>query len=164
MTTERQYEHPMISYFLAHQDDRAMLAALRRGLGARPGDAPDLLPYVVPFVTRSGWTEESLYLVASLFGLHPLNSSTGNLGAHIRQIDPTGDNSEAIERRFTALLRASSLDLAVPLRQMISLLKSKDIPVNWHQLLSDVLSWNDPDRRRNVTRYWAASFWTSKKS
>ncbi|MFQ3659692.1 MAG: type I-E CRISPR-associated protein Cse2/CasB [Anaerolineae bacterium] len=161
MNPERTYEHPLVAYLLAHQDNRAMLAALRRGLGMPPGEAPDMLPFVVPFVNYSGWSETVAYVIASLFGLHPSHTPSGNMGAHVRRLapNPKEDGNEAVERRFTALLRADAADLEYPLRQMISLLKSNDIPVNWHQLMSDVLQWNDPERRRNVVRRWASSFW-----
>jgi CRISPR system Cascade subunit CasB len=161
MTPETTYEHPLVAYLLDHREDRAMLAALRRGLGMLPGEAPDMLPYVVPFVNFSGWPESAAYLLASLFGLHPLHTASGNFGGHIRQM-ANDANLEAVERRFNALLRADEDTLEYPLRQMISLLKSNDIPVNWHQLMRDLLSWNDQERRRNVTRRWASSFWNPR--
>lgn len=160
MTPERPFEHPLVAYLLEHRDDRAILAALRRGLGMQPGEAPDMLPYVVPFVNYSGWRETVAYLIASLFGLHPSHTPNGNMGAHVRQLAPSkSEANEAVERRFTALLRADAADLEYSLRQMISLLKANDIPVNWHQLMSDVLQWNKPESRRRVVRRWASSFW-----
>lgn len=164
MNSEETYKHPLITYLLDHSQDRAMLAALRRGLGQLPGDAPEMLPYVVPFSSKSRWTERVAFLVASLYALHPEHISRGNMGAHVRQIDPQGDNSDAIERRFTALMRIEPDDLDAPLRQMVSLLKSKDIAINWHELMSDLLAWNDPEKRRKVTLRWANAFWNPKQS
>jgi CRISPR system Cascade subunit CasB len=70
--------------------------------------------------------------------------------------DPKGDNT-AIERRFTALLAAHHDDLDFYLRQAVSFIKSKEVPINWHQLLSDVLDWHYPSR--SVQKKWASAFW-----
>jgi CRISPR system Cascade subunit CasB len=79
------------------------------------------------------------------------------MGAHFaRARDPQSDNT-AIERRFTVLLAAHPDDLNFYLRQAISFLRSKEVPVNWHQLLSDVLNWGHPDRY--VQHQWARAFW-----
>jgi CRISPR system Cascade subunit CasB len=55
------------------------------------------------------------------------------------------------------LLAAHPDDLDFHLRQAVSFLKSRDVPVNWHQLLSDVLAWGHPERY--VQRRWARAFW-----
>ncbi len=58
---------------LAEREDRGALAALRRGLGKQPGAAPEMFPYLAPWTQHEhGWGEECMYLVASLFALHPV--------------------------------------------------------------------------------------------
>ena len=95
--------------------------------------------------------------MAALFAYHPDPGGSGNLGqAFRRTLDPNGDNT-AIERRFTALLTAHPDDLPFYLRQAISFLQSKEVPVDWHQLFADVLAWGHPDRY--VQKQWARSFW-----
>ena len=61
---------------LVTNDDRAALAALRRGLGQRPGETMELYPYVVPYVQRLQYTsdENPYYIIASLVGLYPTPS------------------------------------------------------------------------------------------
>jgi len=153
-------QYPFILYLEAHIKDRAMLAALRRGLGQPPGSAPDMFPYVVPFVLQ--WNESDLYLVASLFGLHPSLSTTGNIGTHIKDFSRAKhfkrvDDDEATKRRFIQLLRYNRDALDTPFRQQISLLKSQNVAVNWHQLLYDLHYWDHADRF--VQRQWAFAFW-----
>ena len=63
----------------------------------------------------------------------------------------------AVERRFVALLNTHPDDLDDQLRQAVSFLHSKDVPVNWHQLLRDVCAWGHPERY--VQRRWAGAFW-----
>jgi len=153
--------YPFITYLEKRREDRAMLAALRRGLGRPPGTAPEMYRYVVPWLgdDTPRWREDAYYLVAALFAYHPKEGGQGNLGrSFARARVPQGDNT-AIERRFTALLSAHPDDLDVYLRQAISFLKSKETPVDWHQLLSDVMAWGHPDYRERVQKAWARAFW-----
>ena len=151
--------HPLITYLESLRDDRAALAALRRGLGQPPGTVASMYRYVVPWLPDDTppWRETAYYLIAALFAYHPAPGGTGSMGRHFaRTRDPKGDNT-AIERRFTALLSAHPDDLDFYLRQAISFLRSKDVPVDWHQLLSDLLAWGHPDRY--VQQQWARAFW-----
>ena len=152
---------PFVTYLESLAEDRAALAALRRGLGEAPGAAPEMYRYVVPRLPANlpRWHEDQYYLVASLFGLHPLAGGSGNMGHHFAQAAVDGGNEDAvaIERRFTILLNAHADDLPFLLRQAISYLQSKDIPVNYHQLLGDLRWWNS--ERRSVQRRWANAFW-----
>lgn len=154
--------HPFVTHLERLSDDRAALAALRRGLGRPAGSVPEMFPYVVPFLPGQAkpWMEDACYLVASLFALHPVSANGGNLGNHFAQtLDPGGEN-QAVERRFTALLASHPDDLPFFLRQAVSFLKSKDVPVNWHQLMRDINQWNHPDRF--VQHNWANAFWGYK--
>ena len=152
-------KHQFVEHLESLREDRAALAALRRGLGQPPGTVASMYPYVVPRLPDDApsWVEDAYYLVAALFAYHPAAGGVGNLGHHFaRTRDPQGDNT-AIERRFTALLAAHREDLGSYLRQAISFLKSKEVPVNWHQLLFDVIAWGHP--ARYVQNKWARAFW-----
>ncbi|HVO70931.1 MAG TPA: type I-E CRISPR-associated protein Cse2/CasB [Aggregatilineaceae bacterium] len=159
--SEPTEQHPFITYLESKREDRAIMAALRRGLGQPPGSAPPMFPYVVPFLHDNmyAWQEESHYIVASLFGFYPESTVHGNMGTHFATLQRENPASAAVERRFVALMAAHPEDLDFHLRQAISLLKSKEVPVNWHRLMRDVLRWNNPDARARVHRQWAAEFW-----
>lgn len=141
---------------------RAALAALRRGLGKQVGEAPEMYPYVVPALPDVDEQQErTFYLVAALFGLHPRDVPTDdgrgvNLGASLSRLAGESE-SGGVERRFVALLNASRPDLPEHLRHAVSLLKSKDRPLDWVQLLRDVRDWEHPERP--VQRAWARSYW-----
>jgi CRISPR system Cascade subunit CasB len=47
-------------------------------------------------------------------------------------------------------------------RQIVALLKSHDIPVNWNRLFEDISFWEHPERR--VQKRWARSFWGSAET
>lgn len=155
-------EHYFISYLksLVEKDDRGALAALRRGLGQEPGSAPEMYRYVLPLLPEnpSRRQEKAFYLIAALFALHPASTTKGNLGAHLAIARSEG-NEAALERRFTALLSAHPDDLPNYLRQTISLLKSKDVPVNWSELLYNIQSWDHPEYGDSVRKRWATAFW-----
>jgi CRISPR system Cascade subunit CasB len=155
--------HPFVTYLEGLREDRAALAALRRGLGQPPGTVPDMYPYVVPRMPGDlpPWEEEVYYLVAALFAYHPAAGGSGNMGVHFyRARDPQGDDT-AIERRFTALLSAHPDDLPFYLRQAVSFVRSKEVPVNWHALFYDVRNWGLESRA--VQKRWAASFWSRRE-
>jgi len=159
-----QGKHPFVEYLERLRDDRGALAALRGGLGRPTGTVADMYRYVVPWLPDDTppWREAAYYLIAALFAYHPDAGGIDNMGRHFaRTRDPQGDNT-AIERRFTALLAAHPDDLDFYLRQAVSFLKSKEVPVNWHQLLSDVLAWGHPERY--VQRQWARAFWGRARS
>lgn len=165
MSKDKQPEYPFITYLELLRQDRGALAALRRGLGQPPGTVADMYPYVVRYLNEqaSASEEAAYYLIAALFAYHPQEGGTGNLGRSFAQAldrSPNADNT-AIERRFTALLAAHPDDLDLYLRQAVGFLRSKEIPINWHQLLHDVLAWGHPDRI--VQRNWARSFWGREK-
>lgn len=146
---------------------RAVLAELRRGLGQPPGLAPTVGRYVQPFLTTedSNKREEAYYLVASLFGLHPACAASGNMGQHFAQLwpDKTKDPPDNIARRFNILLSADWDTLPDYLRQAIGLLKSNatPVPVNWVELLDDILKWENPDGR--VQLRWSRGFWRKSR-
>ncbi len=160
MSKPTDLDEKFIAYLESLREDRAALAALRRGLGQPTGAEPQMYPYVEPWLpdTNRAWLEKDYYLVASLFAYHPEPKGSGNMGAHFaRTREPTGDNT-AVERRFVALLAAHPDDLRrFYLRQAVSFLKSKEIPINWRQLLADLRRWDHP--HRYVQHRWARAFW-----
>lgn len=160
-TQEQTFDEKFISYLekFVRDDNRAALAHLRRGLGKE--NAIEMFPYI------SGWTanlsrrdENAFFIIASMIGLYPTNSwksdekGKNNLGKSLTFLK---DESDSIEKRFVALLNSDEEDLPNYLRQIISLLKAKETPINWHLLLKDIKGWSHEDRY--VQRNWAKGFW-----
>lgn len=166
MSTYETRKHPFVSYLEASADDRAMLAALRRGLGAAPGDPETvgMMPYVERRIRKEASRSEvqDIYMLAALFALHPSSISSGNMGDHLRRQAAEDGSAEATERRFVQLLRMRRETLEPRLRQQISILKAKDEKVNWHQLIADLRNWDHP--KRFVQRRWASAFWRAHQS
>jgi len=148
---------------MAEGGERGALASLRRGLGQPPGTVAEMYRYVEPFLggMESGarYKEFAFYLVAALFAFHPKSTNEGNMGTHLAKTR-TDAGTDALERRFTALLAAHPDDLSEYLRQAVSFLKSKEIPVNWNQLLRDLQNWDKrDDPKYSVQKRWAREFW-----
>lgn len=149
------------------QKNLAALAALRRGLGKRPGEAAEMFPYVVPFLgdRLSQRRQDDYFLVASLFAAHQLLWSPSadsreqtNLGASFRWLSHVVE-SGSIEQRFVALLNAARDDLPEHLRHAASLLKAHDIPIDWLKLLHDLRGWDWESH--SIQRDWAYAYWRS---
>jgi CRISPR system Cascade subunit CasB len=165
----RDREERFVNYLarLAAAENRAALAALRRGLGKRPGETADPLPYVLPWVPEgvSAAEETRWFLVASLFALHPVGWTSPpdrrqltNLGASLALLARENESGRAgVERRFVALLNAHYEDLPEHLRHIVALLRTHGVPVDWAQLLRDFRYWGA--ERRTVQRNWARAFW-----
>lgn len=155
--------HPFIESLetLRDSDDRRALAALRRGLGHPIAENHAMYPYIVPWLDETSGTGEEAryYLIAALFAFHPQSGGTGNLGTSFARTRTPESDDTAIERRFTALLTAHQDDLPFYLRQAISYLKAKEIPVNYHQLFYDLKHWAEHQEQGAVQRRWAQAFW-----
>lgn len=156
---------------LSAREDRAALAALRRGLGSEPGATPEMYPHVEPYIPAEAGrvTVAAAYLVASLYGLHPVHQDSETrswarrgLGASLRALRrPPGQDEDdpGATRRFIALLNCSRDALPHHLRGLVTLLRSRTemTPIDFRQLRRDILDWEHEDRR--VQRAWASGFW-----
>ena len=152
MTYEERFIEHLVG--LVHAGDRAALARLRRGAGRRPGESVDALREVVPHLPPDPWKHDGYFLVAGLFGLHPLHTNAQqNLGGVFRQF---GEH-ESNEKRFRALLNSHEDELGGHLIRAMALARAKEIPVNFRLLLEDVLHWTHADRFVQIR--WASSFW-----
>jgi len=149
---------------LLAEGDRGALAALRRGLGKKPGTSAEMHRYVAPFISEktSAWRSDCLYICAALYAEWHQGRTTAavdepsDLGSSFRRLAIKSD-SESLEKRFEALLACHCEELHVHLRHAVSLLRSKDVSLDWGQLLYHITNWNH--MRRWVQRQWAQSFW-----
>lgn len=151
----------------------AKIAKLKRGLGQQPLQSTEAMSVIYAYV-REGtpdYLRQVYEIVAPLFALYPTENGTGNMGRHFRELCGeeqqflTNDQDKLpanIERRFMRLLASEPNELADTLRPAILLLKSNDVPVNWHQLLEDLVDWHFLDGRSRVRGKWSRSFWKLK--
>lgn len=131
-------------------------ARLRRNAGLKLEESRDvfgifyrLLPPGVP--ERNQW---AYFLVATLYPIAE-SGHNGNFGATLRKAQ-SENNSAGLDRRVETLLDSDSEQLAFRLRQAVRFAKSNRVPVNWRQLLLDLLQWEHPSRY--VQRRWAEAY------
>lgn len=124
-------------------------ARLKRSAGKSLAEATSaiglfyrVLPYSVP-----RYQDEMYFLVATLYAIRyreqEIMKSTNNFGASLRLArDNDPDKNKGLDRRVEILLDSEQPEqLAYRLRQAVRLLKARDVPINWHQLLQDLLRW-----------------------
>jgi len=165
--TSEQYAFIKYLTSLNKEEDRGALAVLRRGVAGDPLldlNLRRLIAHKVPDEVRDTPREGVYYLVAALYGFHPWDTDTGNFGDHMKRISKARSDSDAAERRFTALINARLSDLNAPLRQAVMMIRQQQeqrIPINWSALLVDLLRWDHPQKISQ--RAWANSFWAYER-
>ena len=169
---EKSFIRDLMTLVKPKHEDRATLAALRRGLGKPPGMAGEMHAFVIPRLPELPahpgwiWEEKCYFIVASLFAWHPENIAAGrswerSFGASARALKSAlkiGPNEpDRIATRLVALLNANSEDLPEYLRSMVGLFRAHSIAIDWEQLLRDLRWWDDPERA--VQTKWAKAYW-----
>lgn len=108
---------------------------------------------------------ETWLLVGGLFALHPLSwkgSAPRTLGASLGRLQRKLD-SPAVGRRLSLLLAKDKQTLPHHLRQTIRLLSNHDVPVNYFQLLDDLVVLLGRDHRSDaaskVRLKWAQEYY-----
>lgn len=156
-----------------HETDKGRLATLRRCAGDTIAEALDQgrrIAWFFQLLNRFGgmYGEENVFLVATLlaFDRHTMQGGApfnGSFGATMEMLKSRPDASDAsIERRFAILLDAdldpcSGGELPFRLRQTVKLVLSKNVGIDWPQLLSDLRSWSHPDKY--IQKQWARDFY-----
>lgn len=136
-------------------DDRARLARLRRGFSRRGPDY-SLLRELPPLPAGEQDIERYL-LIAFLFALNPGQGEAP--GKALRSLrDSLSAGAESLDQRFAALLNSAYDDLPYRLRQIVQMLKSREISLDYRQLLRDLRHWDHPDR--HTQRTWAKAYYT----
>lgn len=157
------------------KEDRATLAALRRGLMIEDEQLYELYGHVpVRFLAGLNEYESRTYLmVAALFASHRLSmpdpaegQNWPNFGDALRTLaakkatpdtPPEEMLPESLKRRVEALLAAPRDELFGHLRQLIRMLESEGVAVPWASLLAHLLGWGHPSRY--VQWAWSRSFY-----
>lgn len=137
-------------------------ARLRRNAGRTLAEARDVhrvfyqaIPYDV-----AERRHEDYFLIATLFPIAPQRAGAGSLGVtlrRMRQLRSAGaERSNSLDRRFQTLLDSDREQLPFRLRQAVRLAASDDLPIDWGELLRDVMAWEREDH--GVQLRWARDY------
>lgn len=153
------------------------LAALRRGLGREPGEAPQMWPFYRSLNEQGRLTCKlaAEHLALTLFAVHqqgkerPVHRAGVGLGTAMRDLRHSGKYSpEAIDRRFSAAATATSLtELAGHLRGLITQLRAAgrnggEHALDYTRLTWDLRDWQTPVRAAAVRRRWGSQYFAPR--
>ncbi|HBG02795.1 MAG TPA: type I-E CRISPR-associated protein Cse2/CasB [Firmicutes bacterium] len=171
----------LIAGDLQASSTKAYLASLRQSVNRDVHLATGVFPVIfsnIPteYLGESGDLtsgERSIILALQLFALHQQGSDQSvnaqsdpkadkafaDLGKSLRSLRAV-DDSQAIDRRFNAMITATSFDeLANHLRHLIKLLKSRtDTKVDYAQLAQD-LFWFQKGQKSSIRLKWSRSYY-----
>lgn len=158
---------------------RAALAELRRGVGKKPGDVPQLWGYFLQDMPEEFFgdkepskAEWAVYTSLTLFALHQqgkdpksdtMNREGYSFGTAVNKLVHNEDERERVARRFYAAATASSMDeLSHHMRGIIQLLRGEGIPLDYPMLAADLYRYQFNSLVSNVRLKWGQDFYRIK--
>jgi len=130
------------------ENDKGATAKLKRNAGntlAESRGVHAIFFRLLPHGVYKG-NEPFYFLIATLYpNANP--AAKGSLGTALKMArDKNKTGEKGYDRRMEVLLDSDVEQLPFRLRQVIKLLKSAEVPVNWAGLLKDLTQWNHIDR------------------
>lgn len=154
---------------------RADMVNLRRGIGKKPGELPELWgllfrDFPEELMSASGeptWAEWAVSGALTLYALHrqgaqqTAHAAGQRLGMSIRRLAGGDDERlKAVQRRFNSFATAQSMPECMHhLRGIIQLLRSADIPLDYVELAGDLYEYQTPDGASRVRLRWGQDFY-----
>lgn len=145
--------------------NRGGMAILRRNAGETIETSRGAAAIFFPLLPIGARYEEVYFLVATLYGLNR-HTHAGNFGRTMREVKERGGRA-SIDMRMKVLLDSTfdkvrgGGELAYRLRQAVKLAASKEVGVNWAQLIRDLSQWSD--EWSWVRKKWARSYYGQEK-
>ncbi|MEU6108636.1 type I-E CRISPR-associated protein Cse2/CasB [Streptomyces albidoflavus] len=144
------------------------LAALRSGLGTEAGSAPKMWPYYTSR-TDGRLTPRLIaeHSALALYGLHqqsqsaPMHQRGVGLGHALHALRLRDRySSDALDRRVANTVESNGLSpLLYRLRMLIPNLRSAAQPLDYDQLMKDLVDWQQADKRQLVRRTWGLAYY-----
>jgi CRISPR system Cascade subunit CasB len=141
------------------KDDNGAKALFKRALSGEERHIRNTYAMVLAYIPEMPqYLQEIWILVAclSFYYEQPLREEQRNFGYSCHGL-ANATQSEGADRRFRALLDTSLEDVRSPLTALIRQIKTKEIRLDYPQLLSDLCQWEHPDQY--IQDRWARSFW-----
>jgi len=136
-------------------ESRKIMANLRRGL-ADPANTAVMAPYLARWIQSEGeWQRFCYYAGAALFALHPVAAQSGNFGNHLALLPR---HTPSLDDDVTRLVETGRDALYGPVQRWVRRLKAADVPVNYPDLICDMIAWGHPSRF--VQRAWLLAYFS----
>jgi CRISPR system Cascade subunit CasB len=141
-------------------NDNGAKADLKRALSGEPKHLRNIYSLVLPYLSSiSDWKQDHIWIPVACLSVYypqPIRDQQNNFGYSCRQL-ANKTESEGIERRFRVLLDTASSDIQNPITALVRQMKSKEISIDYPQLIYDLNQWEHPDQY--IQDKWARTFW-----
>lgn len=157
---------------------RASLANLRRGVGRKPGELPQLYGEFLEGMPETmysngnepSYAEWAVYMAVTLYALHQqskdihennMNREKISLGEAASKLAADKDDRERIWRRFYVVAASEDMqEMSYHLRGMIQLLRDKDITLDYPRLAKDLFLYQcSRESADSVRLTWGQDFY-----
>lgn len=143
---------------IAH--DNGAKADLKRALSGEKKHLRNIYSLILPYLGGiAEGKQDNIWIPVACLSVgypQPIREQQNNFGYSCRQL-ANKTESEGIERRFRALLDTASSDLQTPITALVRQMKSKEIAIDYPQLIYDLERWEHPDQY--IQDKWARTFW-----
>ncbi|GAA1074381.1 type I-E CRISPR-associated protein Cse2/CasB [Nocardiopsis metallicus] len=162
-------------YLQDHSDAVATLAKLRRGAGKTVEAAPELAGLTIGHQfyerfplddPRISDAEDAVHEALTLYALHQqskrdkgMHKRGRDLGGAVRRLMPSGDIDEPLRKRFVQAQTAGSSETRIDrLRGIVSLLRDKDVQLDYGLLADQLYDARTRSGAERVRRSWGRGF------
>ncbi len=164
-------------------ETRAVLAILRRGVGRKPGELPQLygefLKGMPEKMYSSGngpsYAEWAVYIALTLYALHQqgknvesenMNRDNVSLGEAASRLAEDDDERERIWRRLCIAAQSDDMtEMSYHLRGLVQLLRAKDVPLDYPRLAKDLYLYQLSEKwQESVRLKWGQDFYRTHNS
>ena len=144
-----------VAYLQARQEDRGLMANLRRGLSDTTANRT--WPYIARWCRLDHDRQRRIFeIVAASFAFNPESVSEGNMGTTMRQLT-IDKNLRTFEARFKRILSCDTVfEVCERLPAVIRATKAKGVAINHQQLFKDLYYWDWGERSKIE---WANAYW-----
>ncbi len=165
----------------AESEARAALANLRRGVGRRPGELPQLYGELLQDMpqemyssgSKPSYAEWAVYMALTLYAMHQqgkdvktdnMNRENVSLGNAASELVADNDDTERIWKRLYAVASSDDMqEMSYHIRGLIKLLRDKDIPLDYPQLAKDLYLYQLSDESAEQIRLkWGQDFYKKR--
>ncbi|MCU9519966.1 type I-E CRISPR-associated protein Cse2/CasB [Corynebacterium sp. ES2794-CONJ1] len=169
----RTVERLQKKYLEGSPSAKADLASWRRSASKTVGESPETWAVLAENFPESlvgrgqhpSAAEQAVFTALTLFAVHmqsktrPMHVKDNGLGTAMRTLARTNEADffeSSLFRRFTSATQAQTVEAAsYHLRTLVSLLRSKDIPLDYGRLARELYLFQFPDSRKAVQLGWA---------
>lgn len=165
---------------LEQSGSKAHLAQLRRGIGKKPGELPELWGMFLKnmpeeLMEKNGkpsYAEWAIYTALTLFALHqqghsePMNieGEANRLGRATRRLIQNEDDEENVRMKLSVVARSDDMtEVSYHLKTIVKLMESNDIKLDYVDLAKDLYWFQFEEYADRIRLKWGQDFYRSIK-